>query len=83
MRGHLKNEDYDIIYDDDYKGEIADIITIKVSDDVIHVELYHLKFAKEGVVSNRIDNFYEVCGQAQKYGYWKQKKMQKILLLIY
>jgi hypothetical protein len=73
MINHLKKEDYDIIYDDDNSGEIADVITIKVRDDVIYVEFYHLKFAKEGRVSARIDNFYEVCGQAQKSGHWKLK----------
>lgn len=79
MINYLKNEDYEIIYDDDYSGEIADIITIKVQDDVIYVELYHLKFAKGGLVSNRIDNFYEVCGQAQKSCVWKQKDAQEFV----
>jgi len=79
MINYLKSEDYEIIYDDDYSGEIADIITIKVQDDVIYLELYHLKFAKGGLVSNRIDNFYEVCGQAQKSGVWKQKDAQEFM----
>ncbi len=65
--------DYDIIYDDDFSGEIADIITIKEFDDVIKVQFYHLKFAKDGLVNTRVDNFYEVCGQAQKSVHWKHK----------
>ncbi|NOU99794.1 DEAD/DEAH box helicase [Paenibacillus sp. LMG 31457] len=73
MINQLKNEDYDVIYDDDYSGEIADIITIKVREDVIYVEMYHLKFANEGKTSKSIGNFYEVCGQAQKSGHWKHK----------
>lgn len=67
-------EDYDIIYDDDYSGEIADVITIKEFDNKIDVQFYHLKFAKNGNVNTRIDNFYEVCGQAQKSIHWKHKK---------
>lgn len=67
-------EDYDIIYDDDYSGEIADVITIKEFDKKIDVQFYHLKFAKDGNVNTRIDNFYEVCGQAQKSIHWKHKK---------
>ena len=67
-------EDYDIVYDDDYSGEIADIITIKEYDNRINIEFYHLKFAKGGNVNTRIDNFYEVCGQAQKSIHWKHKK---------
>lgn len=70
----LKQEDYDIIYDDDYSGEIADVITIKEFDNEIKVVFYHIKFAKDGLVNTRIDNFYEVCGQAQKSVHWKHKK---------
>lgn len=69
----LLDEDFDIVYDDDGSGEIADIVTIKESDDVIKVHLYHLKFAKDGKISNQIGNFYEVCGQAQKSIRWKHK----------
>ncbi|KNY29539.1 DEAD/DEAH box helicase [Pseudobacteroides cellulosolvens] len=69
----LMKGDYDIIYDDDNSGEIADVITIKELEKKIKIELYHLKYAKKGVVSKRIDNLYEVCGQAQKSIHWKHK----------
>ena len=39
----------------------------------LFVQFYHLKFAKEGLVNTRVDNFYEVCGQAQKSIHWKHK----------
>lgn len=70
----LRKQDWDIIYDDDYSGEIADVITIKLLDDSIKVALFHLKFALDGVVSNQIKNLYEVCGQAQKSIHWKYKE---------
>jgi hypothetical protein len=70
----LKHEDYDLIYNDDNSGEIADIIAIKNTDDEIIIDLYHLKFAHNGVVSNEIKNLYEVCGQAQKSLIWKYKE---------
>jgi hypothetical protein len=69
----LLKSDYDIIYDDDNSGEIADITTIKEEEKKIKIELYHLKYAKKGTVSKRIDNLYEVCGQAQKSIRWKYK----------
>lgn len=69
----LKQGDFDIIYDDDYSGEIADLITIKENDNEINIQFYHLKFAKDGLVNTRVDNFYEVCGQAQKSIHWKHK----------
>ncbi|MGJ1390231.1 DEAD/DEAH box helicase [Sphingobacterium spiritivorum] len=69
----LKAGDYDIIYDDDYSGEIADVIAIKQFDEYINIQLYHLKYAKAGIVSRRIDDLYEVCGQAMKSINWKFK----------
>ncbi len=67
-------DDFQIIYDDDGKGEVADIIGINDSDTAIDIHLYHLKYAKNGVVSNDIDNFYQVCGQAEKSLKWKHKE---------
>jgi len=66
-------KDFQIIYDDDGKGEIADIIGINDSATAIDIHLYHLKYAKNGVVCNNIDNFYQVCGQAQKSLKWKHR----------
>lgn len=65
--------DFQIIYDDDGSGEIADIIGINDLDKIIDIHLYHLKFAKNGRTGNDIGNFYEVCGQAQKSLNWKYR----------
>lgn len=70
---HLITKDFDIVYDDDYSGEIADVITIKELENEVNVQFYHLKFAKDGLINTRVDNFYEVCGQAQKSIHWKHK----------
>ena len=66
--------DFQIIYDDDGSGEIADVIGINDSDKQIDIHLYHLKFAKGGIANKNIDNFYQVCGQAQKSLRWKHRK---------
>lgn len=68
----IKN-DYQIIYDDDGSGEIADVIGINDQKNVIDIHLYHLKYAKGGKKGNSIGNFYEVCGQAQKSINWKYR----------
>lgn len=75
----LMTEDFDIIYDDDNAGEIADVITMKYVDSKLHIGLYHLKFAQDGRVSNRIGNFYEVCSQAQKSANWKYKEAEELV----
>jgi histidine ammonia-lyase len=73
---HFINEirdDFQIIYDDDGSGEIADVIGINDGDKKIDIHLFHLKYAKNGHTGNDIGNFYEVCGQAQKSLNWKYR----------
>lgn len=79
----IRNDGYRVIYDDDNAGEMADIVAIKESEDVITVDLFHLKYAKEGKVSSRIDNLYEVCGQAQKSVHWKFKDSKEFFRHLY
>ena len=71
----LKNGDYDMIIDDDGKGEAADVVTIKLVGDPtapsrIEVEFYHCKYSLADVAGRRIEDLYEVCGQAQKSIAW-------------
>lgn len=75
-------DDYEFIFDDDGSGEIADLIGVNQDAKYIYVNLYHLKFAVEGKVSQRISNFYEVCGQAQKSLKWKNSDMDIFRRLI-
>jgi superfamily II DNA or RNA helicase len=76
----LTQGDYDIIYDDDSNGEAADVVTIKRHADRIAVELFHLKYAKEGRVGNAVENLYVVCGQAQQSVHWKHRRPDALLL---
>jgi superfamily II DNA or RNA helicase len=74
--GFMKTK-YDILYDDDGSGEIADLIGIKVENDAYDIHLYHLKFAANGKISNSIGNFYAVCGQAEKSLKWHDNDRSK------
>lgn len=65
------HDDYEFIFDDDGSGEIADLIGVNQDANTIIVDMYHLKYAVDGRVTQRIANFYEVCGQAQKSLKWK------------
>lgn len=69
----IKEEGYDIIFDDDGKGEIADIVAIKSSEDKVIINFYHCKFSKGDKPGKRLDDLYQVCGQAQRSVYWKTK----------
>ena len=77
------NDDYDLVFDDDGKGEVADLIGVRSDADTIYVHLYHLKYAIENRTSKRIDNFYAVCGQAEKSLKWRNGNMNIFRRLIY
>lgn len=73
---------YELIFDDDGSGEVADLVGVNQDAENIYVNLYHLKYAEEGHPSQRISNFYEVCGQAQKSLKWKNQEMHLFNKLI-
>jgi superfamily II DNA or RNA helicase len=66
---------YAVIMDDDGKGELADVVTIRLlgeaaSPTEVEIELYHCKYAKGDAAGARVGDLYEVCGQAQKCISW-------------
>ena len=67
-------DEYSIVFNDDGKGEIADLVAIRESKDAIYVDLYHCKFCpmKDGVAwpGARVADVYEVCGQASRSVKW-------------
>lgn len=65
------NLGYDIVFDDDDSGEAADIIALKIVEEVLHIHFYHCKFSKESTAGARVDDLYAVCGQAQRSVHWK------------
>lgn len=67
----LKQENiYDIIFDDDDAGEVADIVTIREENKHIYFCFYHCKFSLGKTPGARIDDLYAVCGQAEKSIKW-------------
>ena len=46
MERLIQEDYYDLIFNDDNKGEIADIVVTKNNENKIVIDLYHLKFAK-------------------------------------
>lgn len=62
---------FDIIFDDDDAHECADVVAIKVDGERINVFLFHCKYSQKDDPGARLDDLYEVCGQAQRSIYWK------------
>lgn len=70
---HLMSQDYDIIFDDDGSGEIGDVLAIRDKESSIEVEIYHCKYSSETKPGGRVNDLYEVCGQAQKCVSWLER----------
>lgn len=73
----MLKDDYEIIFNDDASGEAADIIALRQeSDDSFSLHLIHCKFSSEKSPGARVDDFYTLCGQAQKSIRWKHNGME-------
>ena len=64
---------YDLIFDDDGAGEIADVVTLRVTEGLVQVTLHHCKFSSADTSGARVKDLYEVCGQAQKSARWRDR----------
>ncbi|MEA2497369.1 MAG: hypothetical protein QOJ29_5280 [Thermoleophilaceae bacterium] len=74
--------DWDVILDDDGKGELADVVCLRRQDDKLHVVLAHCKFSLEATPGARIDDLYDVCGQAMKMNRAKSVPEQLVKRLL-
>jgi superfamily II DNA or RNA helicase len=68
----IEDNCYEVIFNDHGTGECADVVAIKSKDNTICVEFYHCKHSKSSRPGARIDDLYEVCGQAQKNIHWME-----------
>lgn len=64
--------EFDIVFDDDGSGEIADIVVVKQTGNRVAVDLFHCKYSADENAGARIADFYAVCGQAQKCVRWRE-----------
>jgi len=79
--------DYDFVFDDDDSGEVADIVAIRNFNDTrITIDLFHCKYCSKqkgvAVPRARVDDIYEVTGQAEKSLKWfgdKEKLIKRLM----
>lgn len=78
----LEKGESEIVFDDDGTGEIADVVAIKTdsteSQDLIQLEMYHCKYSKDAAPGARVEDLYEVCGQAQKSVSWMYSQEKQV-----
>ena len=60
---------FDIIFDDDAPGEAADLVCLKIDDNVIHFSLVRCKHSSD-LGGARVRDVVEVCAQALRSGRW-------------
>ncbi|MBU1230247.1 MAG: DEAD/DEAH box helicase family protein [Proteobacteria bacterium] len=73
---------YDIIFDDDGSGEIADVVTLRITDGLVQVTLHHCKYSSSDTPGSRIKDLYEVCGQAQKSARWRDRPKRMFIHML-
>jgi hypothetical protein len=73
IRVLLATRDFDIIFDDDDANEIADVVCLKREGKDLHIEFQHCKYSSGDSPGSRINDLYEVCGQAQKSIKWRER----------
>jgi len=71
-------DQYDVVINDDGKGEAADLVGLKIVNDEIHLGLIHCKYSGEPTPGARVSDLYEVCGQAQKSIRWKHAGIARL-----
>jgi hypothetical protein len=75
LRETLVASDALVVFYDHRSGECADYLTVSVdADGELLVRLYHGKGAGGPAPGDRVDDLYEVCGQATKCVQWRSKK---------
>ncbi len=71
-------DQYDVVINDDDSGEAADLVGLKVDDDQIYLGLIHCKYSGGNAPGARVNDLYEVCGQAQKSIQWKHLGISRL-----
>lgn len=82
MLSLLLDEDWDIVVDDDGKGEIADLVALRERDGALEIRLVHCKYAPQGKVGARVGDLYELCGQAHKSVVWRREPEKMMRRLV-
>lgn len=71
LRDRLSGDAPDLLVYDDGSGEVADFVSAVATDaGIIRLTLFHVKATKEAAPGHRVEDLYEVVGQALKSARW-------------
>jgi superfamily II DNA or RNA helicase len=74
LKSHLPASDTQVVFYDHGSGEVADFVTFTDTEQEIYIRLFHCKKAGGSSPGKRVDDLYEVCGQAVKCLVWMDSK---------
>lgn len=74
LERRLAASDATVVVYDHGKGEMADYIAVTERDGMVRVGLYHAKKAGGARPGSRVDDAYDVCGQAVKSTHWAERR---------
>ncbi|MET8330059.1 DEAD/DEAH box helicase family protein [Streptomyces sp. NPDC005181] len=79
MSAHLRaTGSFDVLIDDDGSGEAADLVGLKIDGGHLVVTLVHCKYSK-ATAGKRVEDLYEVCGQAVRGAKWRRGDVLPLL----
>ena len=74
IQGHVSkyylNAGFEVIFDDDSKGEAADLVCMKEEENAVRLALLHCKFSGSDDSGRRLSDVVEVCSQAVRSAKW-------------
>lgn len=75
-------KDWDVVLNDDDTGEVADLVALRREDEELSIHLVHCKYSSKPDPGARVEDLYEVCGQAQRSTHHRQHVNEMIKNLI-
>lgn len=75
LKGRLVSSVASIVFYDHGPGEMADFVAVLADQENVRVALYHCKASSEASAGERVDDSYEVCGQAAKCARWANPRI--------
>ena len=74
LESELLNSDADVVFYDHGSGEMADYVAIVSTQHETRATLYHCKRSGGRAPGDRVEDAYEVCGQAVKSTSWAERR---------
>ncbi|WP_280445025.1 DEAD/DEAH box helicase [Nocardia brasiliensis] len=69
----LQSQSFDVLVDDDRAGEAADLVGVRIDHGDLLITLVHCKYSAAAKPGHRLEDLYEVCGQAMRGARWRDK----------